>query len=386
MRGAFPHQLLSQTAHDPSDDTAPSTPSKPPQGSRLQLIGRRGGGGPLLDAVLRRVSRAALIRRTPGPRLRLLLLLLLLCAGLSLVASAFRSASSLRAMMATQRQGEATATRGAEPAAARAVVVATRFFGKGPEDLERLRAFVERSAEGPNVTHVLVAVKTEVDLSGALAALPALLSPTAHEATQVFGVEPWGGISHSLNALLYKAKMLKATDLLLQSPEINAGAHHIDLLLRERTQDTLCVGFALPGHIPPAELPLDVVHTPDNGSRGSLRTYIHGLTIPWNTLAVWDVEKLSITGFLACSDHLDPPGMEEAPAMAMLQRILPKSAKIKLLHFVAGGIVWDTDFSDAVRYEKHRKKMASKAARVQVQMEMLGESLAGTIEHIKIDE
>jgi len=53
---------------------------------------------------------------------------------------------------------------------------------------------------------------------------------------------------------------------------------------------------------------------------------------------------------------------------------------------VAGGIVWDTDFSDAVRYEKHRKKMASKAARVQVQMEMLGESLAGTIEHIKIDE
>lgn len=152
--------------------------------------------------------------------------------------------------------------------------------------------------------------------------------------------------------------------------------------------DVLCVGGALKEH---AQLKcesrkLDSPH--DNGLSSSpcsewtlvqhedavqesrkdgLTSSAQGTTIPWNTFgttsvkgreniqasapnsphrafcierlytAMWDLDKLTRTGFMSLSDIQDPPGMEESAVFAAQQRLFPRQSRVELLHFESPG-------------------------------------------------
>ena len=142
---------------------------------------------------------------------------------------------------------------------------------------------------------------------------------------------------------------------------------------------TLVVGAALQGH----------QHhntTDDNGGAGS-EVELTGRTTPWNTLALWNLPKLALTGFLLVSEglHTDlngnevEAGVEEVCTIATLQKILPSNtAQAKLLS--TPGVQWGQDFGDDEgRKEWHERKMMSKVTRAKRQLELM--ALKGTVLH-----
>ena len=90
-----------------------------------------------------------------------------------------------------------------------------------------------------------------------------------------------------------------------------------------------------------------------------------GQTTPWNTLALWNVRKLVLTGFLAVADGVKIPdrsdaGVEEVTCIATLQHLLsPDLAVAKVVRIP--GLQWDTkNFEDEERRQWHERKMKSK--------------------------
>merc|ERR1719182_1141930 len=75
--------------------------------------------------------------------------------------------------------------------------------------------------------------------------------------------------------------------ILYQSLETTCTPEVLARLLDHFTRDTLVVGAALSGH------------TFEEGEQP-----LNGRTTPWNTLALWSVRKLSLTGFLRIADGL----------------------------------------------------------------------------------
>ena len=156
-----------------------------------------------------------------------------------------------------------------------------------------------------------------------------------------------------------------AKHLLLLSAEVSASAESIAKLRRHLTEgddDTLVAGAALPGHdYQPGE------------------TALNGRTCPWNTLAMWNVAKLSLTGFSTVSDLGATAGVEECVAIAISQKLFSSSSsKAKLVKL--DDVQWEADFGDdAERRAWHESKMNSKLSRAQSQMDKLG--LTGTVIH-----
>ena len=138
---------------------------------------------------------------------------------------------------------------------------------------------------------------------------------------------------------------------------------------------SLAWGTALQGHD---------YHAPEQG--GEVEVPLTGRTTPWNTHALWNVPKLALTGFLLVSEGLHlgddgregPAGVEEACAIATLQRILqPQNAQAKLVSIP--GATWEQEFEDEKRREWHERKMLSKFTRAQRQLDLMG--LTGTVLH-----
>ncbi len=108
--------------------------------------------------------------------------------------------------------------------------------------------------------------------------------------------------------------------------------------------------------------------------RSGRKLPLTGRTTPWNTLALWNLKKLALTGFLLLSDGLLDPeayGVEEVPAIATLQLLLgPHQALAKLI--AVPGVTWKVDFDqDAQRQTWQEEKMKSKVTRAQRQLELL---------------
>ena len=101
-----------------------------------------------------------------------------------------------------------------------------------------------------------------------------------------------------------------------------------------------------------------------------------GRTTPWNTMCVWDLDKLSLTGFSLVSDLGKSAGVEECVAIALLQKIYPKS-EARLVKI--DGIEWEETFQDEERQKWHDQKMKSKVERPKIQLELLG--LSGSVVH-----
>jgi hypothetical protein len=231
----------------------------------------------------------------------------------------------------------------------------------------------------------------------------------------VLAVQPWGKFAPALNALVSWAatnsvQTIGNTSLLHDAPdgsvpailfcsaETSVSASAISVLASHMNPDTLVCGAVLPGH------DYQGSGSPQNGDETMVATELNGRTTPWNTLALWNVRKLALTGFQLVSEGLHAPdlasaGVEEVVAIAVLQRVLgPDNAKAKLINLAAAvdkniaesshslynsatpkSVDWSPVFSDPARQEWHEKKMKSKLERASQQMRLLG--LDGVVYH-----
>ena len=191
----------------------------------------------------------------------------------------------------------------------------------------------------------------------------------------VVPVTPWGKFVPALNALIGFACKYSQThfdQIFFVSAETTASLEAIQHLRSHMDPDTLVAGAVLAGH----------------DYRGkNQKVHLTGRTSPWNTLAVWNLRKLALTGFALCSDglltdHEQAPsfGIEEVAATALLQKLIgPEQARSKLVQ--VPGIDWQVQQfeNDPARQKWHEQKMQSKVDRAARQLELLG--LQGTVEH-----
>jgi hypothetical protein len=203
------------------------------------------------------------------------------------------------------------------------------------------------------------------------ARLTELLAPLGGRAWAIH-VRPWGRFVPALNALLLSARERGFPLVLYQSLEVKPSAQVARVVSRlagthVRGDDALVAGAALG-------------ESHDFGPPGVARV-ISGACSPWNTLAVWRVDKLALTGFLLVSEDLEAAGVEEVAAISLLQRLLPRRAAARLVAF-ADAPEWDRGFGgDPWRQAYHRDKMRSKVERAARQLEALGLD-PGIVHHV----
>lgn len=162
---------------------------------------------------------------------------------------------------------------------------------------EHLRRYVQQARKLGVIT--AIAVNSHVDKVKQIAeeAEPDL---TLH----VLHVPCWGAFVPALNALLNFAQRKGAKYILYQSLEVCCTRDVLQRVLDHHGSDCLVVGPVFEGHnFRPGEQILD------------------GRSSPWNTLALWSVRKLALTGFLCIADGLPdvPPSMNREMGQNVLQ-------------------------------------------------------------------
>ena len=101
---------------------------------------------------------------------------------------------------------------------------------------------------------------------------------------KLFHIHPWIGYTQPLNMIIEKALSVGATKLLFQSIEVTALPEDIKSLERHLDSNTLVVGAKLHemhGHV-------------------NEKVELTGWTTPWNTLALWNLEKLGLKSTFRC--------------------------------------------------------------------------------------
>jgi hypothetical protein len=166
-------------------------------------------------------------------------------------------------------------------------------------------------------------------------------------------VSPWTSVVTALNSILAQAIRLKGQSLLLQSFEVHVSTNSVEVMRHHLGVDTVVVGARL---------------NPDHGGSPGIKP-IDGLTSPWNTLALWDLKKLSLTGFLEASCELlngIHGGMEEVSTISLLQHLFPFQSKAKVV--ALPDIEWKVFWNDEHRLRYHHQKMITKRARAEMQL------------------
>ena len=211
----------------------------------------------------------------------------------------------------------------------------------------------------------------------------------------VIPVQPWGKFVPALNALVaYAARTLQqhasspSGAILFCSLETVVTPTSVQVLLSHlHFPDTLVCGAVLQGHDyrgPEKDALLSMNDIPSDNSQ-ALRTTLNGLTSPWNTLALWNISKLSLTGFLAVSeglhDDMTIAGIEEVATISVLQKLHPARMKAKLISVAS--IEWNTDSfaQDPARKAWHENKMKSKLSRAAKQLKLLQLQNEGVVYH-----
>lgn len=183
------------------------------------------------------------------------------------------------------------------------------------------------------------------------------------------GVKGWHNVTEPLNAILdYVTEPLNAIldyvqrssrYIMFVSAEVEIEPTVFTTMMSHMNEDTLVVGATLPGH----------AHR-GNGTEVALE----GLTCPWNTLAIWNVEKLWRTSFLSIAKA----GMEEVAVVAVQQKLYGKEhAKAKLVN--VPGVTWHTQFASKSRRDAHANKMEYKNEKATQMLSVLG--LTGAVLH-----
>ena len=207
--------------------------------------------------------------------------------------------------------------------------------------------------------HVLVAVNVDADKTDAVNAVNSL----GLEGVCAVPVTPWGKFVMPLNALVIEACEAGASHLLLASVEVadSLTIENIGQLCELIADDVLVVGAAMEGHNVKSSQGIDL--SIDGAD---------GRSVPWNTLALWDLKYLQRFGFPLIGDALFGPkqaGVEEVSTIALYQKVYPE---LEALLVVLPGIKWDTADFDEERRKGHEAKMASKVSRPAAQMAELG--------------
>ncbi|CAI5725253.1 unnamed protein product [Hyaloperonospora brassicae] len=193
----------------------------------------------------------------------------------------------------------------------------------------------------------------------------------------------WGKFVPALNALIGAAaeQFPKATSLLLQSLEMDVDATSIELLHShfDHSRD-LVVGAAMPGH--------DFQPDPE-----SQPIELSGLTSPWNTLALWNLDQLAKVGFVLMGDALrlevegigSVAGIEEVATIAVYQQLYANTTSPTTAKLVrVPNIAWQVDtMQDPERCAWHEKKMASKQQRAAAQIAHFGGVSPGRVYHLE---
>lgn len=184
---------------------------------------------------------------------------------------------------------------------------------------------------------------------------------------QFFHIDPWISYTQPLNMLVEKALSVGAKELLFQSIEVDISLCDMEKLENHLTEDTLVVGAKL--------------HE-THGNEREVCAKLDGWHTPWNTLALWNIDKLGLIGFLTLSSgNLEdvPGGIEEVVTISLLQKLKPHSMKAKVINL--SSVVWNTHWDSNERDVYHKKKMESKDRRSQIQLTKLGIE-AGVVEMI----
>jgi len=176
------------------------------------------------------------------------------------------------------------------------------------------------------------------------------------ERLRVFHIHPWISFTQPLNMIVEKALSLHAEKLLFQSIEVTLEREDVLVLQKHLDNKTLVVGAKL--------------HPKHGVKKG--KQPLNGWNTPWNTLALWDLQKLGLTGFLSISsgniDHV-PGGVEEVVAISLLQYLKGDTMQAKLIDLPT--VHWDANWECALRTKYHESKMASKAERAWKQLQVL---------------
>lgn len=185
------------------------------------------------------------------------------------------------------------------PAEAKAVPEAT---------VDHLRRYATQARRLGTVTAIAVNSFVEEIRQIMLEAEPELQVHILH-------VPCWGAFVPALNALLNFAQRAGSKHILFQSLEVCCSREVLQLLLDYHDGDALVVGPVFDGHsFQEGEQPLN------------------GRTSPWNTLALWSVRKLALTGFLSIADGLSdaPPSLGKSDSLASTDNPQDDSSSLNL--------------------------------------------------------
>lgn len=236
--------------------------------------------------------------------------------------------------------------------------IATRFYGLTEGDTQRLAVWIDAALAVVPASSVFVAINTEADLSGSLdfvrKQFPKIVA---------FPVTPWGKVVQAPNAILSKSAEQQMSHLLFASTEYQVTESLASLLHSYFDAQTLVVGARLASH--------DFKALP--GERVLVQR-ASGLQIPWNTCAMWSIERLVHTGFVLAADSLNDPdnaGMEEMGTIAAQQILWTGKAIAKLISPRQGDLVLNTHGWNIKRHERYLRNLESKNARSAAQLDRL---------------
>ncbi len=230
-------------------------------------------------------------------------------------------------------------------------VVATRLHTSNesiPIDIEKLHHWCEVVLESCDLLILVLDDRYYKKLAGMFEAFGSRV--------KFFHVDPWISYTQPLNMIVEKALALKATHVLFQSIEVSLDAKDVEKLYAHMDENTLVAGAKL-----------HEKHGKEPGEQA-----LNGWNTPWNTLALWNLQKLGLTGFLTISSgNIDgiPGGVEEVVAISLLQHLQPHKMQAKLVGL--DSVVWDASWECEYRTKYHETKMASKELRAFSQLEIL---------------
>ncbi|KAF4321721.1 hypothetical protein BBO99_00001680 [Phytophthora kernoviae] len=249
--------------------------------------------------------------------------------------------------------------------------------------LRQVSAFCTRAALCTN-SGILIAVGLPTGAVGAMSGTGVAAGSIAGK-VEIIPMVYWGKFVPALNALVSVAadRFPEADTLLLQSLEVEVDKVGVEFLRSHfDIKRDLVVGAALSGHEfqpDPSVQPLK----------------LSGLTSPWNTLALWNLEQLTKIGFALMGDALrlevdgigSAAGIEEVATIAMYQQLYANTTsatKAKLMR--VPGIAWQLDgLQDPERLAWHEKKMTSKQQRAAAQLTHFGGVAPGSVYHLELE-
>jgi|GEM_PF-1975364 len=250
--------------------------------------------------------------------------------------------------------------------------IGTRFYGLSETDVERLATWLEAALSVVPPERIFVAVNVGEDAAKSLDFIK-----KNYPQVNAFPVTPWGKVVQAPNAILLKAAEKEMEYLLFVSTEYPVTKRVVSLLMSHCDAKTLVVGAALVGHDIKVQ-----------AGKSEIIQNSSGLQIPWNTYALWSLDRLIHTGFVLAADSLHDPdnaGMEEMGTIAAQQILWPGKAIAKLVVPKEGDVIFNMHGWTTKRQDRYQHNLTSKNTRSAAQIKRLRLSTPSVI-HIGVQK